>query len=270
MNQVLEDYLRHFCSYYQDNWDKCLDLAEFSINNMDSSSLKVSPFFFNYGHHPKFNIMTDSFGRKDLDDFIVDLQVTQETAMDCLHQARVRQAKYYNLGKRDSPTYEKGQRVLLLRKFIQSRRINKKLDYRYIGPFVVEEMVGVNAVRLDIAREYPKLHPVFNVGLVVPYVGTNSLIDRQVDDGIKSRYYNDGEIVDWTKLNQILDVRSVKKGKDEYLLSWSDSTVANNTWVAEEHLPTSLEVYLNAFKVAHAKYYKKNKKHLEEIDDDLG
>jgi hypothetical protein len=46
MNQTLEDYLRHFCSYYQDNWDKCLDMAEFSLNNLDSASLKISPFFF--------------------------------------------------------------------------------------------------------------------------------------------------------------------------------------------------------------------------------
>jgi hypothetical protein len=46
MNQILEDYLRDFCSYYQDNWDKVLDMAEFSINNLDSGSLGVSPFFF--------------------------------------------------------------------------------------------------------------------------------------------------------------------------------------------------------------------------------
>ena len=89
MNQVLEDYLRHFCSYYQDNWDKILDMAEFSINNLNSASLGVSPFFFTYGHHPKFNILTESSGRGDLDDFIVELQETQETAIECLTQARI-------------------------------------------------------------------------------------------------------------------------------------------------------------------------------------
>jgi hypothetical protein len=69
-----------------------LDLAEFSINNLDSSSLNVWPFFFSYGHHPKFNIMTEGTGRKDLDEFIIYLQLTQETAMECLTQARQRQA----------------------------------------------------------------------------------------------------------------------------------------------------------------------------------
>jgi hypothetical protein len=65
--------------------------------------------------------------------------------------------------------------VLLLRKFIHSRCINAKLDYRYIGPFKVIEMVGENAVRLDIAKEYPKLHPVFNVSLVAKYHSPNEV-----------------------------------------------------------------------------------------------
>jgi transposase InsO family protein len=87
MNQVLEDYLRHFCSYYQDNWDKILDMAEFSINNLTSGSLGVSPFFFTYGNHPKFSILTETSGRSNLDEFICDLQETQETAIECLTQA---------------------------------------------------------------------------------------------------------------------------------------------------------------------------------------
>jgi hypothetical protein len=56
MNQVLEEYLQHICSYYQDNSEKVLDMAEFSINNLDLGSLKFSLFFFSYGHHPRSNI----------------------------------------------------------------------------------------------------------------------------------------------------------------------------------------------------------------------
>ncbi|KAH9460141.1 hypothetical protein Pst134EB_033351 [Puccinia striiformis f. sp. tritici] len=257
MNQVLEDYLRHFCSYYQDNWDKCLDMAEFSINNMDSASLGVSPFFFCNGHHPKFNILTASVGRKPLDEFLTDLQLIQETSMECLIQAWIRQAKYYNAGKKDSPVYHPGEEVLLLRKFIKTRRLNSKLDYRYLGPFKVEKMVGKNAVSLLISKEFPKLHPVFNVGLVVRYVSPNSLIDRGTVEGIKERYYHEGEIVDWSRLKAILDVRMVRKNKFEYLLSWTDATVGDDTWVAEEHLPARLTSYLEAFKVSHARHFSK-------------
>jgi hypothetical protein len=67
-------------------------MAEFLINNLDLASLKISLFFFSYGHHSKFNIMTESIGRKDVDEFVVDLQLTQETAIECLTQARKIQA----------------------------------------------------------------------------------------------------------------------------------------------------------------------------------
>jgi hypothetical protein len=142
-------------------------MAEFSINNLDLSSLEVSPFFFTYGYHPKFNILTEGTGRKELDEFLLDLQLTQETAMECLIQARKRQALAYNKKKKPAPIYVQGEEVLLLQKFIQSRRINSKLDYRYMGPFKVIRMIGLNAVELNIKKEYPLLHPVFNVSFIV-------------------------------------------------------------------------------------------------------
>jgi hypothetical protein len=137
----------------------------------------VSPPFFSYGHHPRFNILTESRGRKDLDEFVIELQLTQEKAMECLVQAWKRQAFYYNKDKRPATIYKEGDSVLLMRKFIQSRRINSKLDYRYIGPFKVKKMIGKNAVELALDKDYPKLHPVFNVSLIVPYVGPNELMD---------------------------------------------------------------------------------------------
>jgi hypothetical protein len=73
--------------------------------------------------------MTESTGKHDLDEFLYYLQVTQETAMECLSQARLQQSRYYNKRKRESPIYQVGEEVLLLRKFIQSRCLNSKLDY---------------------------------------------------------------------------------------------------------------------------------------------
>ena len=96
MNQVLEDYLRHFCSYYQNNWVRILDIAEFSINNLDSVSLGKSPFFFANGFHPKLSVLTKKLGICLLDKFIMDLQEIQEKAIKCLTQAKRRQALYYD------------------------------------------------------------------------------------------------------------------------------------------------------------------------------
>ena len=50
VNQVLEQYLRTFCSYSQDNWAALLDLAEFTYNNAAHTSTGLSPFEANHGY----------------------------------------------------------------------------------------------------------------------------------------------------------------------------------------------------------------------------
>ncbi|KAI1001339.1 hypothetical protein K3495_g6861 [Podosphaera aphanis] len=60
VNSILEQYLRGYCNYQQDNWHDYLSLAEFSYNNSISSSTKVSSFFANYGFNPRYQIFTRS------------------------------------------------------------------------------------------------------------------------------------------------------------------------------------------------------------------
>src|SRR6266542_3662705 len=43
VNQTLEQYLRAYCSYQQDNWSELLPLAEFAYNNAPSETTGVSP-----------------------------------------------------------------------------------------------------------------------------------------------------------------------------------------------------------------------------------
>ncbi|PLW43290.1 hypothetical protein PCANC_17392 [Puccinia coronata f. sp. avenae] len=73
-------------------------------------------------------------------------------------------------------------------------------------------MVGQNAVELDIQQEYPKLHPVFNVSLIVKYVGSNSLVDQLVKDDLKEKYYRSEDLVDWSLMDKVLDAQLRRKG----------------------------------------------------------
>jgi hypothetical protein len=56
MNQTLEQYLRIYCNYQQDNWSELLPLAEFSYNNAPSATTGVSPFFANKDYHPNLTV----------------------------------------------------------------------------------------------------------------------------------------------------------------------------------------------------------------------
>ena len=49
VNQILEDMLRACALQYKKSWEKCLPYAEFSYNNNDQESLKMSPFEFLHG-----------------------------------------------------------------------------------------------------------------------------------------------------------------------------------------------------------------------------
>ncbi len=52
----MEQYLRSFVFYQQDDWPDWLASTEFSANNHAFSTTNVSPFFANYGFHPRMGI----------------------------------------------------------------------------------------------------------------------------------------------------------------------------------------------------------------------
>jgi len=55
-NQTLEQYIRVYCNYQQDNWSSLLPLAEFAYNNTPSATMGVTPFFANRGYHPNLAV----------------------------------------------------------------------------------------------------------------------------------------------------------------------------------------------------------------------
>ena len=51
MNQTVETYLCTFINLSQDNWSDLLPMAELAINNRDTTSTGVSPFFLSHSYH---------------------------------------------------------------------------------------------------------------------------------------------------------------------------------------------------------------------------
>jgi hypothetical protein len=52
----LEQYLRIYCDYHQDDWAQLLPLAEFVYNDAQNASTRVSPFFVNYVYYPRCTV----------------------------------------------------------------------------------------------------------------------------------------------------------------------------------------------------------------------
>ena len=57
LNSMLKQYLRIYTDYQQSDWASLLPLAEFSYNNSKHSATTLSPFFANYGFHPRMTLL---------------------------------------------------------------------------------------------------------------------------------------------------------------------------------------------------------------------
>ena len=80
MNQTLEQYLRVYCNYQQDNWSELLPLMEFAYNNALSATTSVSPFFANKGYHLNITVHPErNIASSRARDFAVDLDELQST-----------------------------------------------------------------------------------------------------------------------------------------------------------------------------------------------
>ena len=53
VNQALEQYLRCYVDYNLSNWSDLLPSAEFAYNNQAHKGIKESPFYLEYGRHPR-------------------------------------------------------------------------------------------------------------------------------------------------------------------------------------------------------------------------
>lgn len=63
LNAVMEEYLRSYVSYQQDDWVSLLPMAEFTANNHASETTNTSPFFGNYGYHPQMSFSLPRHGK---------------------------------------------------------------------------------------------------------------------------------------------------------------------------------------------------------------
>ena len=241
VNQVLEQYLRIFCDHQQDNWLDILPLAEFAYNNAKHTSTRMSPFFANYGLHPRctLRITPASPGTEQNPSAEALAQKYREIHDQAKAQLERAQAKYkenYDVRHQQAPTFEPGDLVWLSRRHISTTRPSSKLDVKRLGPFKILETVGESklAYRLELPTQM-RVHPVFHVSLLEPH-RKNRFPGRvqpppppvEIDDGME-----------W-EVESVLDSR-IRYGKIEYLVHWQGYGPHERTWEPLPNLQNSGE-----------------------------
>lgn len=243
-NGIMEEYLRHFVSFNQDDWVRWLSMAEFSYNNSPSTSTGFSPFFALQGYHPRFNSLAVSSSIPSANEFVRHLQQIQDNLAENLKLAKASQARFYNKDRRVDSIYNPGDMVWLSRRHLKTKRPSNKLDVRRIGPFKVLRMVGKNAAELDLPQNMSCIHPFFNISLLMPFV--RSLPEDSVTPPRNPQDFFD-DFVEWGTITYILDYRMCQPGVHEYLVRGLDSSGLDYGWCALHTIPPTLDDYLRRF-----------------------
>ena len=66
-------------------------------------------------------------------------------------------------GRKETEKWKKGDRVMLsMKNLVFKERLARKLVDQYIGPYIIEEVVSTNIIRLRLPTSM-RIHPVVNL-----------------------------------------------------------------------------------------------------------
>ncbi len=224
MNQVLKQYLRCFINYHQDNWVDLLPVAKFANNNTFQESIHQTPFFANYGYHPRFDSLNLSLAKNPTaQDLVTRLLEIHKDMKARLVEAQEWQKRNADKSRKQNPNSSVRDKVWLLHRYLKTRRLSDKLNYRRLGPFRVSKQVNEGAYKLDLPSSM-KIHPMFHVSLLEPY--KESTITGQLPAPPPPIKINGEEEFE---VYRIIDSRFNRR-RLEYLVHWQGYEISERTW----------------------------------------
>ena len=231
MNQSLEEYIRLFCSYAQDDWAPLLPFAELAINNRDTASTGVSPFFLSHGYHMEpFAFETDTLRSSEKspiqigESILSKLRQARDWAQAAIATAQQQQEEFANRHRQPAISFRVGDKVWLNLKNIKTDRPSRKFDDKN-AKFTVIDAVNSHAYRLDTP---PGIDNVFHVSLLRP-AGSDPLPSQIVTEPQPPAIVTD--VGEEFEVEKILQARTRKIGRGsrrEVLVKWTG--YARPTW----------------------------------------
>ena len=157
-----------------------LPLAKYAYNNSATTATQMSPFFANYGYHPRTNWHIEMESKNPASkNYAHWMESVHELCVKRLEETREHMGKYYDRSHKEAPPYGIGDLVMLHGNHIRTRRAAKKLDVKVFGPFKVVKLVGLGmSVELEFPQRW-RVHNVFHTSLLEPYrSSTRGLRDK--------------------------------------------------------------------------------------------
>src|ERR1700744_5143862 len=216
-NQKLEQYLRIFTNYHQNNWAYLLPLVQYTFNAWPNATTKKAPFELIMGHIPKVHQTIRNTKSPPLNDRLATITQARKDAAEALRKSQTM----------EFPTnfvpYCVGDRVLLEGRNLNPPPPSAKLAPRCYGPFLVTSAVSRTSYRLKLPSTW-KIHPVFHASLLTPHKQTTAN-GSQYQEPVP-------ELIDGQPEWEVEAILGVKKKRQQlhYLVWWKGFSEAHDSW----------------------------------------
>ncbi len=148
MNQNVELYICTFSNYSQDNWASLLLMTELVINNHDSVSTRVSPFFLSHEYHMKplqlleklKPVWSAKSSVQKADQIIQKMKEVTEWAQMTMTVTQQVQKETVNRKRQQSYNFKKEDKVWLNPKNIHMNCLCKKFDAKNAKYTIVKKI----------------------------------------------------------------------------------------------------------------------------------
>lgn len=230
-NRTLEESLRHYTAYHQDDWDEHLSILELAHNNSIQASTGFSPFFLNSGQHPRMPMET-SLG-KDIQvneaatTLLESLYQTLDLAHKNIEAAQLNQAKYANQHRRSFEPWKLGDKVMLSTANLKTPGRAPKLCPLWIGPFEIIRVLSTVTYELKLPSNM-KIHPVFHVSHLKLFALNDKFRSRPVIDHRPPAVLLD-DSDEAFEVEKILNKRG-SGNRVQYLVKWLGYPEWESTW----------------------------------------
>jgi hypothetical protein len=234
-NRTVQETIRAYINYNQDDWDEHLTAAEFAVNNTRSRVTGFTPFMLDTGRDPRTPSLIQIDTRlESVNEFLTRLQGNITFARNRLIHEQQKAADQANQ-HRTEQEFNVGDRVLLQREHVTPEpmrgQTSRKLQPKYYGPFKILEKTGPNAYKLELPPTI-KIHPVINADRLKPYKENPQEFGSRGEDHPPPIQVEDH---DEYEVDKILKKRT-RGGRIEYLVAWKGYPLEEATWEPSAHL----------------------------------
>jgi hypothetical protein len=236
VNRNLEEMLRHYINYQQNNWDDLLPALEHAYNRSVHATTGLAPFMMAFGQIPRnmANILIEpsSTSVESVSEFVKRFQGLVTSAVTSIDQANKTAEGYANRSRLDFQ-FGVGDAVLLSTKYFipeAFRERRRKLAAKFAGPYEIIVVISPVDYRLQLPVG-TKAHDVFHASMLKPYHG-DANTERATLPPLPA-IMQDGE--EEFEVESIISHRR-QRGKPQYLVNWLGWPLSESMWEDEKQL----------------------------------